>query len=239
MMLAIPAFATPDIASNSNGNGSCVEPVLHRYDGTANLQAGWQANTIQLKWYNDDTQLDVQDAADSCTYDGALTLPETQPTKTGYTFAGWRVKICRVPASLVNSGGSNVGYALLEEPPYGGGTGYNEAQYGLTQYSGEWAVEWSTGEIVHGMSKCSDTAGTGMWVLGNPSDTDGGYCWCAATKYTTSVGNQCSIATPLWVYVGNPGSYCGATCAYDCARYAAQSNSAFRAAAFLGGGNGD
>jgi hypothetical protein len=34
----------------------------------------------------------VQSSAQSCVYDGALTIPSTQPTRTGYTFAGWEVK---------------------------------------------------------------------------------------------------------------------------------------------------
>ena len=70
----------------------CDNETLSTYGGTTNLQANWGPNKINLYWYSDDTLLDVQDSADSCFYDGALTIPDTPPTKTGYTFDGWKVR---------------------------------------------------------------------------------------------------------------------------------------------------
>ena len=72
------------------------------YSGTSNIQATWEPNTIDLHWYNGDTELTVPSASQSCTYDGTLTPPATIPQKTGYTFKGWKVK--EVP----------VGYTRLE-----------------------------------------------------------------------------------------------------------------------------
>ena len=36
--------------------------------------------------------MDVQSAANTCTYDGTLAVPSSAPTRTGYTFAGWTVR---------------------------------------------------------------------------------------------------------------------------------------------------
>ena len=56
------------------------------------------ANTINLNWFADTvangatTPLTVQSAAQQCTYDQSITLPSPNPTKTGYTFSGWRLR---------------------------------------------------------------------------------------------------------------------------------------------------
>ena len=53
-------------------------------DSGLDCTAQWNANTINIDWYNGDTRV----AQNSCVYDSTITLPE-QPTKTGYTFNGW------------------------------------------------------------------------------------------------------------------------------------------------------
>ena len=88
VMAVVPGFAA-DIASNAT-TAQCVEPTLHRYEGTANLQAQWEANTVSLRWYNNHTLIDTTDATDDCEYSGSLTRP-TNPSRTGYTFTGWTV----------------------------------------------------------------------------------------------------------------------------------------------------
>ena len=88
-------FSTNLFATGINANAtsaSCTNSTLNTYSGTSNLQANWQANPININWYNGDTLLDVQDAADGCNYDGALTVPSNVPTKTGYTFNGWKLR---------------------------------------------------------------------------------------------------------------------------------------------------
>ena len=91
MLLSVPVNATPDIASTAS-NADCKHNPLQTYSGTSNLQADWTANTINLHWYDGDTELTVPSTSQSCTYDGTLTPPETIPTKTGYTFKGWTLK---------------------------------------------------------------------------------------------------------------------------------------------------
>ncbi len=86
-------FATdPNIPAGAT-SASCDNSTLNTYSGTSNLQANWEANKIDLYWYSDDEQITtVQDAATSCNYDSGLSVPSTSPTKTGYTFNGWKVR---------------------------------------------------------------------------------------------------------------------------------------------------
>ena len=66
----------------------CDNATLSTYSGTTNLQANWEPNTIDITWYNGNDVF----ATNSCVYDDILTLPSGTPTKTGYTFDGWRVR---------------------------------------------------------------------------------------------------------------------------------------------------
>ena len=81
------SFADPNIASDAN-SADCKNSTLETYSGTSNLTAGWEANTINLHWYNGNTELTVPSESQSCVYDGALIPLERE----GYTFAGWRVR---------------------------------------------------------------------------------------------------------------------------------------------------
>ena len=80
----IPTFAT----NIDDTNKGCTSGNLTTSSGTAALEADWRANTVGVTFYNGDNQFDTA----SCTYDGTLTLPENDPTKTGYTFNGWKVR---------------------------------------------------------------------------------------------------------------------------------------------------
>ena len=90
------SFADPNIASSSN-SATCNDTTLETYSGTSNLSASWGANTINLHWYADadaTTELTVPATSQTCVYDGTLTPPPVSsvPQKTGYTFAGWKVR---------------------------------------------------------------------------------------------------------------------------------------------------
>ena len=80
------------IASNA-ASAPCTNNTLETYSGNSNLSADWQPNTINLTWYNEQEKLTVQQSAQSCVYDGTLSIPATQPTRVGYTFAGWKVRL--------------------------------------------------------------------------------------------------------------------------------------------------
>ena len=159
------SFADPDIASSAS-SADCKYNPLETYTGTSNLQAGWEANTIQLHWYNGDDELTVASASQSCVYDGTLTPPTTIPTKTGYTFKGWRVKqaagcsFASSVCSLTGSGVNGLTYNDEDSTTYGyyshdGQNKENESTYGLT--AGGWAVKDTSGGIIKGIASCNST----------------------------------------------------------------------------------
>ena len=95
-MVFFPIISSADNITTSPAN--CNSTTLLTDTGPATLNADWEANNVNIAWYNDGTQItnDVN-AATRCTYDQTFSLP-TQPTKTGYIFTGWTA----VPATLVN-----------------------------------------------------------------------------------------------------------------------------------------
>ena len=101
-ILSILTF--PTFSETLGNSPQCDNSTLHTTTGPATLNARWSANTIILNWNagNDATfTAPVQgSAAYSCEYDGGITLP-TAPTRSGYTFGGWRVvdDVCADPAS--------------------------------------------------------------------------------------------------------------------------------------------
>ena len=96
LILLLLFFTTDSFASGIASNSAsapCTNNTLETYSGNSNLAADWQPNTINLRWYNENEKLTVQQSAQSCVYDGTLTIPSTPPTRTGYTFAGWKVRL--------------------------------------------------------------------------------------------------------------------------------------------------
>ena len=162
ILISAPLFATG--VSSGATSADCDNATLDTYTGTSNLQAGWQANTIALHWYNGDTEI-TSGVPTSCTYDGPLNPPSTIPTRTGYTFKGWRVRQaqCSFASSVCGLNGSDLdgltsqgyGYARLNA-----NAGDNESTYGLTTGSGQWAVSFTNGGIVRGIASCSSTGST-------------------------------------------------------------------------------
>jgi len=260
VMYANAVFAA-DIASNAS-SAQCVEPTLHRYEGTANLQAQWEANTVPLRWYSNYTMINPTDAIDDCEYSGSLTRP-TNPSRTGYTFTGWTVSP-KVEFSTLSLGSATaISYGIGENLS-------NHSDY-CRSYDTEWHTvecsnpiftelqqyEWKqnfTNGTVYGMAHCTAKPGDhhiGNWPAANRSDftatldemnaydtahssEEKKYCWCQATGYKAS--NQSTIQRPLsslaWVF-RNDGS--ASSCADNCAPYCAyyvRGNSAFRAALF-------
>jgi hypothetical protein len=95
--LACPAFAEGTGIGANAETADCDNTTLGTYEGPTTLQANWDANTIHINWYNDSEDnngqlIDVAgtDAA-TCEYDKSIALP-SNPSKTGYEFAGWRVR---------------------------------------------------------------------------------------------------------------------------------------------------
>ena len=254
-IFSAPLFAT-DIPSSAS-TADCKYSPLQVYSGTSNLEAGWQANTIQLHWYNGDDELTVPSASQSCVYDGGLTPPTTIPTRTGYTFKGWRVKSCFASqvCGLNGSAVNGLTYDNTDSTAFGyyghnGQYKLNESTYGLT--AGEWALKDTSGGIIKGIASCNSTNGEGGVYDSCASDaikpgntfsssSGGEYCWCKISSYTPSGGSACNVASPSWVF---PHDILFASSVSSCARYCAvycangvESDPDFRRAVFGVAGN--
>ena len=237
----ILSMISPSFSDTLSNNSQCDNATLHTTTGPATLNARWTANTIILNWNagNDATFTAPaqNDAAYSCEYDGGITLP-TAPTRSGYTFGGWRVGAaaaqCVLSQHYTNESvtydaqhvkwepiAQNNGYTMAEE--------FEDENLTSGLNAGEWSVTFTEGTI-KGRALCSSTSGT-YGTTGTPNETGGGqYCWCAGTDF----GNSCHVASPSWVFnaydrVSADG--CATDCAYLCVgdvRY----GSAFRRAIF-------
>ena len=96
VVLFLLMFISPLLASGIDANATdatCDNSTLETYSGTANVEINWVPNTINLSWYNGNEKMTVQQSAQTCSYDDLLTIPSTQPTRTGYTFIGWTVRL--------------------------------------------------------------------------------------------------------------------------------------------------
>jgi hypothetical protein len=242
-MYANAVFAA-DIASNAT-TAQCVEPTLHRYEGTANLQAEWEANTVQLRWYNNYTMIKPTDEIDDCEYSGSLTRP-TNPSRTGYTFTGWTVSP-KVEFSTLSLGsaeaisygkGENLSnhsdYCRYYDTEWRSVACSNPIFTELQQY--EWKQNFANG-TVYGMAHCTAKPGdhhSGNWPVANRSEyvatldemnaydtahssEEKKYCWCQATGYkaTNSSTIQRSLSSLAWVFRDGNGS--ASACANYCA----------------------
>jgi len=229
-IFTIPTFADDQTLGD---DPQCDNATLHTTTGSVTISAKWKENTIILDWQPGEdaefTRPEQNDNAYSCTYNGGITLP-TAPTRSGYTFGGWRVGAaaaqCVLSQYLPENNGISYGYINDRTGLYGTDS-RNANQYELTE-DNTWATEFTEGTI-KGRALCSSTNST--WATtGTPNETGGGqYCWCAGTDF----GNSCHVASPSWVFDDNLGD--SDDCANDCAFYCAKDvddNSAFRRAVF-------
>ena len=134
------------------------------------MEANWDANIITLHWYSEDNEIqNVPSTSQSCTYDGSLTpLPVSNvPTRTGYTFKGWRAKSCfnnyscGLNSSLANTNSlwyaskSSAGLCIYHnENTYDESNNCSDSHItGLN--NGEWKVDVSHG-VLKGISMCNN-----------------------------------------------------------------------------------
>ena len=198
---------TPNIAVGTNP-ASCNESVLETTSGTSNLEANWTANTLNLKWYDDVDGNEINPtnpAAATCTYDSGITVPTNSISKTGYTFAGWQVKVA-TPAqpqqtgfdlSTLNANTSGIDYASKNFAGdycyyYNNDTGDEIDTEECSEYSvfsdlstGEWKTNFSYGQV-SGIAYCSGKSGNNhSWQWGgNSSD------WTATESELTSASGE-------------------------------------------------
>ena len=255
LLLLLSVFSSPAFASGINANSAsapCTNNTLETYSGNSNLQADWAPNTIDLRWYNNNTLLTVQSAANTCIYDGTLTIPATEPTRTGYTFAGWQVRpeidFGTIPTNLggterwakgINRDGSDRCLHQYNEPSAQHLDCNSDVVFSELQQQ-EWKVSFEHGDL-YGMAICSTTVGETSGQTGNPVAVDGMYCWCKATGYKSINSNvisgslnKLSWALDDYPYGTIPG--CMESCATRCAAYS-KSQKYFRDALFTPASN--
>ena len=169
ILISAPLFATG--VSSGATSADCDNATLDTYSGTSNLQAGWQPNTIALHWYNGDTEI-TSGVQTSCVYDGALTPPTTIPTKTGYTFKGWRVRqatnlcflgpVCGLTGAVAEiegndywAKGTNNGNDVCYH--HDGSVNCSDSTFASLN-TNEWMVSFSHG-VVKGVASCNNMPG--------------------------------------------------------------------------------
>ncbi len=110
--------------------------------------------------------------------------------------------------------------------------------YGLTQ-PGQWGSTFDHGDII-GISKCSASNGGGIisGQAGNPTNTDGSFCWCQATRFIPADGNGtvCDSTSGQWIILGskNTTANCNLRCAQDCALWQ-KGDDVYRSNVYTGG----
>ena len=227
---SVPSFAS-GIEADSSGAAlpaDCDSDTLDTTSGTANLRADFEANRIDLRWYDSNTLLNVSStSSDKCTYDTTISLP-TNPTKTGYTFKGWKVRPEYDFSTLPTSGTgteawsrNEPGHCLTGDSEHINTRPCDSRWNDLQDY--EWKVIFNWG-TVYGMGLCSSTAGTtnGETRTTKPTPAEYGlYCWCKATGYKANGGNikYASSKNLPWVYVSTDPyrcyEYCADYCSFD------------------------
>ena len=213
----------------------CTNATTGTTGGNISLRTVYQPKSIPITWESNGTTYTTS----TCTYDTQLQMP-VAPTRLGYTFDGWTLEEACSLSNLDTSINSSA-YACIGSDDCL--TGESPITYGFYT-ANQWAVQFSYG-TVFGMAKCSAKNGDNhdsQWG-GNSADwtsdattldsTTGEktYCWCSATAYTPSGGNQCQLSSSSWVFSDNMDSAinCG-MCVYNCTKRARVSG--FRIALF-------
>ena len=235
--LFILTIITPSYSTNVTGSGNeCNEPTLNTDTGPATLRAQWNANIINLEWYSDGTKITPSNStANTCTYDGTITLPSTNPTKEGYTFGGWEV-VAAAPAQCnLSNLDASIGAGFDGDHrrwknisnTYSGWSMYerNGVENSSDLNPGEFAATFDYGTI-KGKATCSAKNGnsnnyewnndSSNWTATTSelSSVSGQkkYCWCQIINYN----NVCVFSEPKLVFMADVGEQCLSSCAYTC-----------------------
>ncbi len=235
----------------SNNQASITMPASN-----VTCTAQWIAANVCLRWDdNGATTAHSGTQSDTCQYDvDSLTAPTTIPTRTGYTFNGWKVtdwscNICGVPDNI--NGIWGVSREGVDRCIYNNFVTTQEISGCMESYftnlgSNQWKVGFGYG-LIEGTVKCSAKSGNnGNYSWPSPSSNwtateseltsagAGNYCWCHITNYTLAGGNQCNATNGLWVFVDkieNSALSCPGGCSNYCAHEIGQWAS-FRSAIF-------
>ena len=194
---------------------------------------------VGLTWYDGDSTIT---GPTSCTVGGTF-LPPTPPARPGYIFTGWHIKEIHEPQietcgiDQLNTSGRGDAWASISND---GNNISDNSTFGLgLQDNGTWAIRKGLDAgVVYGRALCSDTPGT-QYNADTPNNTNGQYCWCQATGYTSTSGDfgpDCTVSpvSAVWVFRNTfeDQNTCMNSCAGYCAGLLANRNASFRTAVY-------
>ena len=167
----------------------------------------WDTNIVYLKWYKTDTdtqQYTDGNPATSCQYmTGAISPLPTHPTRTGYTFAGWKVTGWECDLSVIDA-------------TINGNNSYIDGDW-------KWWADFSYGRL-SGESKCIEQNATPeetCSATGTKAQIDAAcnFCYCKLTAYTPTNGQQCNVTSTSWQVLRSFTGSCTDSCADWCGKY--------------------
>ena len=110
---------------------NCNEAVLNTTEGSADLEAIYTANTINTTWYSGYGNNASVSNATQCSYDGTINLPQTNPSRPGYAFDGWRLIVPAAPTGPFANLDTSIN-----------GTSYNAMGGDIPEWGGECIGYW-------------------------------------------------------------------------------------------------
>jgi len=221
-----------------------------------------KANEIQIQWYNNNTLIqDTNNASNTCEYGDVLITPTTEPTRTGYDFAGWHVRpnydFSTLPTNIKGTERCGIGMSVstMKKVCLHGFNTVSTVDCNNPIFNDLELYEWKTNfnwGTIYGSSYCSAKSGNNSSNSWNNSpsnwkatydelkNTNGEkqYCWCQATGYkpinNNTIYSQSSVyAHSFWVFSLDFSSApgCSSSCTGYCAS-ATHSYAGFRKAIF-------
>ena len=161
MLASLPAFA--DTVTTLPNNALCNETNLGTESGSADIEVVWEPNTINTQWFTGYGENTAAASATTCEYGGTINLPQTNPSRPGYAFAGWKLRtdpMCGLERVDTRITPDDYTGDYVRWKPLNGSSGFTMGNYGygMTENSsdltnGEWEVIFSYG-AVKGVSSC-------------------------------------------------------------------------------------
>ena len=187
-------------------NALCNETNLGTESGSADIEVVWTPNTINTTWYTGYGANGTYSSATTCEYGGTINLPQTNPSRAGYVFDGWKLRApqCTIPSANLSTDGTN-GYGHGWENnadfcehvfPSNSYDGYEYENINCSTVSdlslNQWKVEFSYG-TVRGIASCQPTRPNDIaYLLTNLESVMGGEMEASTflSEYTALAGQE-------------------------------------------------
>ena len=143
---------------------SCNNSVLNTTEGSAALEAIYTANTINTTWYTGYGANGQAASPTTCSYDGTINLPQTNPSRPGYAFNGWKLRVpqCRIPSANISIDPTvTYGHGWWNDADYcdsADNNGYGDINCSTVPDLSlhQWKAEFSYGTVM-GIASCQAT----------------------------------------------------------------------------------